>query len=384
MNSRQPSIRPVLSLPHRLQADTTARGHGITIAMVDSDFVSHPDLAQPNQRVVRYVNAVDRTESSSLPEHTLARHWHGTMTACTAAGNGFLSHGLYTSLAPLASIVAMRTMNDAGRITTPTIVWALRWIAEHAERYHIDIVNISVYADEIDHSLLHPVNAAVEDLVDMGVVVVAAAGNNPSAPIRPPAAAPSALTVGGLNDNNSLDRSDDTMYHSTFGLTSLNVQKPDLIAPSIWLPAPVLPGTPGAEAASALCALDCMNDDLLKSHGMSMAPAAQINVEPSASLEVLRSAISDAIRSNMLINPWYKMVDGTSFAAPIVTSVVAQMLEVAPYLTPHDVKDILQQTARPLAGYEKLCQGAGVIQQRLALQAARSHSGRRIATTTRS
>lgn len=381
---RQPSIRPVLSLPHRLQADTTARGHGITIAMVDSDFVSHPDLAQPNQRVVRYVDAVSQSEGTTLPEHTLARHWHGTMTACTAAGNGYLSHGLYTSLAPLASIVALRTMNDAGRITTPTIVWALRWIAQHAETYRIDIVNISVYADEVDHSLRHPVNAAVEDLVDMGIVVVAAAGNDPSAPIRPPAAAPSALTVGGLNDNNSLDRSDDTMYHSTFGLTSLNVQKPDVIAPSIWLPAPVLPGTPGSETASALCALDCMNDELLMGPGLQLARAAQISIEGDVSLEGLRSAIAEGIRSNLLINPWYKMVDGTSFAAPIVASVVAQMLEIAPYLTPHDVKEILQQTALPLAGYERLCQGAGVVQQREALELARSFSRRRIPAAPRS
>lgn len=378
MNSRQPSIRPVLSLPHRLQADTSARGHGMTIVMVDSDFVSHPDLAQPHQRVVRYVNAVEQTEGTALPEHTLARHWHGTMTACTAAGNGFLSHGLYTSLAPLASIIAIRTMNDAGRITTPTIVWALRWIERNAERYGIDIVNMSVYADEIDHSLLHPVNAAVEDLANMGIVVVAAAGNNPNAPIRPPAAAPSALTVGGFNDNNSLDRTDDTMYHGTFGITSLNVQKPDVIAPSIWLPAPVLPGTPGSEAAATLCALDCMNDELLMSHGIEIARSASLIPDGNISREELRSAIAEAIRSDLLINPWYKMVDGTSFAAPIVSSVVAQMLEVAPCLTPHDVKDILQETARPLAGYERLCQGAGVIQQREALVLARKRAGHRI------
>lgn len=376
--SRQPSIRPVLSLPFRLQADTSARGRGITIAMVDSDFVVHPDLAQPRQRVRLYVDAVEHTTCEHLPDAALARHWHGTMTACTAAGNGHLSHGLYTSLASEASVIALRTMNTEGRITTSTIVWALRWIERNADRYGIDVVNISVYADEIDHTLDHPVNAAVEDLTSMGIVVVAAAGNNPRAPIRPPAAAPSAITVGGLNDNNSLDRSDDSMYHSTFGITSLRVQKPDIIAPSIWLPAPVLPGTEGSEQAAALCALDCMNDELLMTHGVGIAREAKIiagNVESVASF---RDVISTAIRSNMLINPWYKMVDGTSFAAPIVTSVIAQMLEVAPFLTPHDVKDILQRTARPLPDVDRICQGAGVIQQREALSAARTYTGSRL------
>ena len=346
--------------------------------MVDSDFVVHPDLAQPRQRVRLYVDAVEHTTCEHLPDAALARHWHGTMTACTAAGNGHLSHGLYTSLASEASVIALRTMNTEGRITTSTIVWALRWIERNADRYGIDVVNISVYADEIDHTLDHPVNAAVEDLTSMGIVVVAAAGNNPRAPIRPPAAAPSAITVGGLNDNNSLDRSDDSMYHSTFGITSLHVQKPDIIAPSIWLPAPVLPGTEGSEQAAALCALDCMNDELLMTHGVGIAHEAKIiagNVESVASF---RDVISTAIRSNMLINPWYKMVDGTSFAAPIVTSVIAQMLEVAPFLTPHDVKDILQRTARPLPDVDRICQGAGVIQQREALSAARTYTGSRL------
>jgi serine protease AprX len=38
-------------------------------------------------------------------------------------------------------------------------------------------------------------------------------------------------------------------------------------------------------------------------------------------------------------------VDGTSFAAPIVFSVVAQLLEANPQLTPQQVKRILIDTA---------------------------------------
>ncbi|MBM4178138.1 MAG: serine protease [Ignavibacteria bacterium] len=373
---RQPSIRPVLSLPHRMQADTSAKGRGITIAMIDSDFVQHPDICSPEQRVVQYVDAVEQTTHPELPSQAIARHWHGTMTACTAAGNGFMSHGQYSSLAPLARLVAIRAMNHDGRITTPTIVWALRWIEQHVEELHIDVVNISVYADETDQTLQHPVNAAVEDLVRRGIVVVAAAGNNPNAPIRPPAAAPSAITVGGLNDNNTLDRADDIMYHSSFGRTSLNVQKPEIIAPSIWLPAPVLPGTIGAQQAAALCALDCMDDHQLMNQGLAIAREVGLLPEADAPTDLysLRGIISDAIREHVLINPWYKMVDGTSFAAPIVTSVIAQILEVAPYLTPFDVKDILMATAKQLVGVDGLCQGAGVVNQPTALSMARGYS----------
>ena len=41
-------------------------------------------------------------------------------------------------------------------------------------------------------------------------------------------------------------------------------------------------------------------------------------------------------------------VDGTSFAAPIVSSVVAQMLEANPAISPQQVKRILIDTAERL------------------------------------
>ncbi|HEY3451970.1 MAG TPA: S8 family serine peptidase, partial [Myxococcales bacterium] len=66
----------------------------------------------------------------------------------------------------------------------------------------------------------------------------------------------------------------------------------------------------------------------------------------------------------------YKMVDGTSFAAPIVSSVVAQMLEANSELTPQQVKMILVRTARRLPGVEVDKQGWGAVQPAQAVQMA--------------
>jgi serine protease AprX len=367
------ATRPVLPLPVRLNADVRATGAGVCIAMVDSDFVIHPDLMEPTARIVRYYDAVEDRTADLPPTEPSARHWHGTMTACTAAGNGHLARGRFTSLAPAATVVLIRTMNDAGRVTTPTIVRALHHIRDHADEFGIRVVNLSVYSDEIDQTLDHPVNAAVEEIVSMGIVVVAAAGNNPYAPIRPPAAAPSALTVGGLDDKNTLDGSDESLYHSTFGITQLGVQKPELIAPAIWLPAPILPGTTTHTQASALCALDMMTDDMLLACAPSLLPHSGLPLPlwTSRDVDELRDAIDARIESELIASPYYKMVDGTSFAAPIIASVVAQMLEVAPSLTPADVKTILMSTARPLDTYPSIRQGAGVVHQRAALAKAR-------------
>jgi serine protease AprX len=65
-------------------------------------------------------------------------------------------------------------------------------------------------------------------------------------------------------------------------------------------------------------------------------------------------------------------VDGTSFAAPIVSSTVACMLEANPQLTPPQVKRILIDTAERLPGVEIDRQGWGVIAPRRAVEVALS------------
>lgn len=364
-------VRPVLPLPVRMNADVSVRGAGIGIAMVDSDFVVHPDIAG---RITAYYDAVTDTMSEAPPDVTIAaRHWHGTMTACTAAGNGTLSQGVFASLAPESTVILVRTMHADGRIPTATIVRALRWLANQASALGIRVVNLSVYADELDQSLQHPVTAAVEHLVNEGIVVIAAAGNNPWAPIRPPASSPAAITVGGLDDKNTLRPDDTELYHSTFGITELGVQKPDLIAPAIWLPAPILLGTPTHREAAALCALDAMDDAMVVDCAPRLIPRTSLPLALATSRDVvaLRRRIAERLSDQLIASSYYKMVDGTSFAAPIVASVVAQILSLAPQLDPSAVKSILCSTAEPLPNHPRLRQGAGVLHQRNAIAAAR-------------
>src|SRR6185503_2585105 len=66
----------------------------------------------------------------------------------------------------------------------------------------------------------------------------------------------------------------------------------------------------------------------------------------------------------------YKKVDGTSFAAPIVTSIVAQMLEANPALSPGEVKRILMLTAQRVPGIELERQGWGEVKPEAAVKAA--------------
>jgi serine protease AprX len=367
-----PSLFPALSIPVRMRAKAHYSGKGVGIAMIDSGFIPHPDLTQPENRIRAYYDAVSKVEAPLPPEQAEFYSWHGTMTACTAAGNGYLSRKLYSSLAYNAHLVLVRTMDDKGKIPTARIVEALEWTIRNARRFGVKIINLSVYADEVDMSPEHPVNALVEDAVARGIVVVAAAGNNPTAPLRPPASAPSAITVGGLDDKNTLGIRDNDLYNSTFGRTIGNSIKPEVIAPAIWLPAPILYGTSVHQEASALVAMDSMTDVMLLQTLPLLIKYTQLPLEliRSTDVKAVRAAIEERLKAEKIISSNYKHVDGTSFAAPIVCSVVAQMLEVNPRLTPQEVKDILTATARPMPNYPREPQGYGVVRATAAVEAA--------------
>ena len=144
-----------------------------------------------------------------------------------------------------------------------------------------------------------------------------------------------------------------------------------MIASSIWVPAPILPNTPTAAQAELLSLLDNAPDEELydiieKYPGIDPELDAAADREPHS----IRQIILLKIRRENVITAHYKYVDGTSFAAPIVSSVAAQMIEANPRLTPSEVKGILIATAERLPLYEVDRQGWGVIDARKAVEAA--------------
>jgi serine protease AprX len=87
-------------------------------------------------------------------------------------------------------------------------------------------------------------------------------------------------------------------------------------------------------------------------------------------LPLLRQLISIKLREGNVINQHYKYVDGTSFAAPIVSSIIACMLEANPRLDPPQIKRVLIDTAERVPGIQVDRQGWGVVSARQAVQRA--------------
>jgi len=367
------TIEQALPVPVRMDADELYTGRGVTIAFLDSGFYAHKDLTEPVNRILAYHNIFQTADDlASLEKHDVAS-WHGMMTSVVAAGNGYLSDGFYKSIAPEANVVLVK-IGKSGRIPESNIETGLRWVFENKDKYDIRVVNISAGGDFEQAYLHNRLCQLVEEVVKTGVTVVCAVGNAgmlPGHPVLPPASAPSSIAVGGLDDQNSLDRAKRGMYRSSYGPTIDGLQKPEVIAPGIWVAGPILPNTPTADQAHLYAELDNATDEELHEiivlhHGVDK----ELDEAKDLSVSLLRQLITIKLREGNVINQYYKFVDGTSFAAPIVSSIVACILEANPKLTPQQVKRILIDTAERVAGVELERQGWGVVVPRKAVELA--------------
>ncbi len=360
----------ILPTPLRLGAVDRFRGRGVGIAFLDSGFFAHPDLVEPESRILKYVDVTRKGARQSFLTRPDVSSWHGMMTSVVACGNGRLSKGLYRGLASEARLVLVKC-GSVRRITHEDIRRGLQWVVRHRRQYGIRVVNVSCGGD-YEKSYLHDgLSQAAEWATREGLLVVCAAGNRggqPNHPIVPPASAPSVLTVGGLDDKNRLGFLGYDIYHSSYGPTVDGLQKPEVIAPGIWVAAPILPGTPTAAQAELLSRLAGAADEelarLVEAH-----PGVDLDLDAARHLAtpLLRQLIAAKVRDNNVISGSYKHVDGTSFAAPIVASIAAQMFEAHPGLTPQQAKLILMRTARRLPHVEVERQGWGVADPRAAV-----------------
>jgi len=363
----------VLPTPLRMDADERFTGRGVTIAFLDSGFYAHPDLTRPYNRILGYHSIfAEAGDQTSLETNDVAS-WHGMMTSVVATGNGGLADGFYRGIASDANVVLVK-IGRTGRISEDQIQQGLEWVLAHMEEHQIRVINISAGGDFEESYLTNPLSQTVERCARAGLTVVCAVGNAghaPGHPVLPPASAPSSIAVGGLDDRNSLDRARRGMYRSSYGPTSDGLQKPEVIAPGIWVAAPILPHTPTAEEAELYSKLDAADDEDLRSILESNTGVDKDLDEASAlPIPLMRQLITVKLREGNVINQHYKYVDGTSFAAPIVSSIIACMLEANPRLTPQQIKRLLIDTAERVPDVEVDRQGWGVVSARRAVELA--------------
>lgn len=369
-----PNRFAVIPTAERLNANARYTGKGVTIAFLDSGFYPHPDLVGATNRIVAYKDLAGERISLGADGLSESWQWHGTQTSVAAAGNGSLCDGVYRGLAHESQLVLVK-VSERGRITEDNIARGIKWIIKNRERYNIRVLNISLGGDEDVPCTRSIVDQAAEEAIRNGIVVVVAAGNSGDRHSIPPANSPSVITVGGYHDNNRIEGNGLDLYHSNFGVTADGSVKPEIVAPAMWVAAPILPGTATYDRAEALSHLSAAADYQLHSLARELEDKAELPENLlAASAETIRRFVDDALKQQKIVAAHYQHVDGTSFAAPIVTSIVAQMIEANPRLTPGAVKNILVSTADRIANAPAIRQGYGVVNARRAIELSKQEN----------
>ncbi len=369
-----PQKKQIPSIAERLGADERYAGRGVTIAFLDAGFYAHPDLVKPNNRIRAFHDVLSREPAPHHLGPPDPSAWHGMMTSVVACGNGEKSHGKYKGLAYEAELVLVR-VGTVSRIRHDDITLGIDWVIANKAKYGIKVLNISCGGDYEASYLWDPLSRAAEAALRAGIVVVCAAGNAGHDPLRhapvPPASAPGVITVGGLDDENAPSLDKMVPYHGSYGPTVDGLQKPEVIAPAIRVAAPILPDTPTHAQASLLAELADARDEELRSilerhTGVDPDLDAAKHLQPYQ----LRHLIAAKRGAQKVISKHYKEVDGTSFAAPIISSVVAQILEARPDLGPMSVKQILLHTSQRMPHVSVDRQGWGIVQPAAAVARA--------------
>ncbi|MGH9962453.1 MAG: S8 family serine peptidase, partial [Pyrinomonadaceae bacterium] len=239
-----------------------------------------------------------------------------------------------------------------GKGSISGVLAALDWVMANRLTYNVKVVNLSLGAPAVSTYTSDPLCKAVRRLVDAGLVVVTAAGNDGKdangqklyGAIHSPGNEPSAITVGATNTFGTNSRGDDQVAsYSSSGPTRSyrtdaaglkhydNFIKPDLVAPG-----------------NKLIAAEAVNNYL---------------VTQNPSLETGLGSHKP--------NEQMMYLSGTSGAAPAVAGAAALLLQANPQLTPNMVKMILMYTAQQLSGFNTLQQGAGALNMEGAIRLAK-------------
>ncbi len=273
-------------------------GRGIGAAIIDTGISPHMDFGTGRESRIRAFR--DFVNKRPLLYDDSG---HGTHVAGVLAGNGQASAGRYEGIACGADLIIAKALERNGNGSAADVIGAIEWILDIRKQFNIKIVNISIgtgtgQRTAEDSRLVR----SVETLWEEGLVVCAAAGNN--GPLEKSIAMPGIsrkiITVGAMDDEIRTFMDNRIVRdYSGRGPTINAVVKPEIVAP-------------GSNVVS--CA---------------------------------------GIRG-------YSMKSGTSMSTPVVSGLIALLLEKYPDMTNVEVKKRLKKTAKDI-GKDKKIQGWGAV-----------------------
>ncbi len=122
-------------------------GKGVTVAVIDSGINdSHPDLwdsTESHSRVL-YRQDFTGTSNSNSAGGKYDLYGHGTHVAGIIGGNGYLSSGNYSGVAPSVNFVDLRALDVNGAGSDSSVIAAIQEAIALKTTYNIRVINLSL------------------------------------------------------------------------------------------------------------------------------------------------------------------------------------------------------------------------------------------------
>jgi serine protease AprX len=160
-------------------------GTGVGVAVIDSGVNPVADLAVPANLGVPASNTSRIVYNANFDTSTTTTsdlYGHGTHVAGIIAGNGASSTCsnctiTYRGVAPNANIINLRALDANGQATDSEVIAATQAAISLKSAFNIRVINLSLGRGIYERYTLDPLDQAVEQAWQAGIVVVVAAGN---------------------------------------------------------------------------------------------------------------------------------------------------------------------------------------------------------------
>src|SRR6266545_330660 len=235
----EPEVRAMTGVNRAWQdLEITGANHGlpvtgknVTVAVLDTGIDgTHGDISNRVSRNIKLADAQSINLGFRYPinsdnlANTDQLYGHGTFVAGVIAGNGGISGGKFSGVAPGAKLVGL----SAGDLTLFYVLEGLDYLLADGPNLGVKVVNCSFSANSV-FDANDPVNIATKMLTDAGVNVVISEGNTgPGAhTLNPYAAAPWVVSVGATDTQSRL------ASFSSRGDFASPMFHPTLVAPGV-------------------------------------------------------------------------------------------------------------------------------------------------------
>lgn len=199
-------------------------GRNITVVVIDTGiFTNHSVFTNDGKllwsdRIIKYFDLI--TNTSNNPQDN---NGHGTWVASILGGNC----SDYQGVAPEVNLIMLKIFDSSGDTNLSVFENAVNWVIQNKDIYNIRIVSMSFGAKPDADNLFQIayLQQIARRLIDNGILVVAAAGNEGI--IESPASDKKILAVGGV------DYDGDMYQFSSKGPSFEFIKKPDVCAPAV-------------------------------------------------------------------------------------------------------------------------------------------------------